>query len=94
MTPPPTVERQGDSPQMLTLLRESNAMIRNLSALINEQSIQITSLEEQVKARVELDAVKHAQLEHRISALETNQRWFIFSVLALVFNAVRDLFYQ
>lgn len=94
MTPPSPVERQGDSPQMLTLLRENNEMIRNLSGLINEQSIQITSLEEQVKARVELDAVKHAQLEHRISALETNQRWFILSVLALVFNAVRDLFYR
>lgn len=94
MTPPTSVERQGDATQMMSLLRESNAMIRNLSDLINEQSIQIASLEEQVKARVELDAVKHAQLEHRISALETNQRWFILSVLGLVFNAVRDLFYQ
>lgn len=94
MTPPSLPERQGDAPQLLALLRESNTMIRELSVLINEQSIQITSLEEQVKARVELDAVKHAQLEHRISALETNQRWFILSVLALVFNAVRDLFYK
>lgn len=93
MTPPSPVERQGDA-QLLTLIRESNQMIRDMSEVINEQSIKIATLQESLKARIELDLAKHATLDHRVGALEVNQRWFIISILTLVLAAVRDLFYR
>lgn len=93
MTPPSPVERQGD-PQLVSLLRENNQMIRDMGEMINEQSIQIATLQESLKARIELDVAKHTALEHRVGSLETNQRWFIISILGLVLAAVRDLFYR
>lgn len=90
----PVLQDQGDHAQIVEMIKESNAMIRDLTAEVKDQSIMLAKLQSDLSSRDKLDLEVHGNLRARLEALETNQKWFVISVITLVLNAVKDYIFK
>ncbi len=93
MTPNPQ-EYSGDQPMIFDLVKESNKLLRELTEKVNDQSLMLATLQSDSKGKDALDEEKHLNLDRRVKALESNQKWFILSVVAMFLNAIKELIFK
>lgn len=76
------------------LVKESNKLLRELTEKVNDQSLMLATLQSDSKGKDALDEEKHLNLDRRVKALESNQKWFILSVVAMFLNAIKELIFK